>query len=84
MEKWIMIGLAACAFGIGGCATPGDDLGKAGSGNKVAGKEEPFYLTGSRIPEKPPRDRMLRRIEGETWAQEDKSSIISHQDRPGN
>jgi hypothetical protein len=39
---------------------------------------------GSRLPEKPPRDRMLRRVEGGAWAREDSSSIISHRDHAGN
>ena len=83
MDKLLAIGLVAGTLGLCGCTTTDLDTADVGK-SAAARKAEPIrYITGSRIPDKPPRDRMIRRIEGEDWVRGDQSSIISHSDRPG-
>lgn len=78
-----ILGLAGCAAG-----PANSDSGMAISGTVKAGAEtastEKRTITGSRIPEKPPRDRHLRSIEGEEYQKQDRTSVITHNDRPTN
>ena len=79
MKPAIAAAVIACAIGVAGCATPSSQLDSKQKAAGASSSKDKLYFTGSRIPENPPRDRSLRRIEGEEWVREDRSGIITHQ-----
>lgn len=80
------LAVMAGVLGLAGCAadTARSEADMKVTGTVNAGAVEKRYITGSRLPEKPPRDRHLRSIEGEEYQKQDRTSVITHNDRPTN
>ncbi len=79
MNPAIATAVIACALGLAGCATPASQLDSKQIAAGAASSKDKLFFTGSRLPENPPRDRSLRRIEGQEWVDQDRSRIITHQ-----
>lgn len=85
MNRHLAIIVIGSALGFTGCAaTPAIDVEPIGIAGKAPEGEPVRYITGSRIPDRPPRDRYVRRIQKEDWLRDDQRSVITHADRPGN
>jgi hypothetical protein len=69
-----MLSTVGCATTVPEAATPQVQASAAESGTA-----ERRTITGSRIPETPPRDRLLKSIKNTEWVQETKSSVIGSQ-----
>ena len=79
MKPAIAAAVITCAVGLAGCATPASQLDSKQTAAGAATSKDKLYFTGSRLPENPPRDRSLRRIEGQEWVEQDRSRIITQQ-----
>ena len=79
MKPAIAAAVIACAVGVAGCATPASQFGATQSAAGADSSKDKLFFTGSRLPENPPRDRSLRRIEGEEWVREDRTGGVTSQ-----
>ncbi len=79
MKPAIAAAVVACALGLAGCASPASQFDSKQIAAGAASSKDKLFFTGSRLPENPPRDRSLRRIEGEEWVREDRTGVVTSQ-----
>jgi hypothetical protein len=81
MERILAAAAMFAVLATAGCATTAPEAATAqGKATAAAsGTAERRYITGSRIPENPPRDRLLKSVSNTEWVHETKSSVIGNQ-----
>ncbi len=83
MKAYLAIAVVAGSLVLGGCATNTPQAASAPAAATTAQsqpKEDAEYFTGSRIPNKPARDRMVKQIEGGSYTREQMNSTMSQPD----
>jgi hypothetical protein len=83
MKAYLAIAVVAGSLVLGGCATTtpqASTAAAAATSAEALPKEDPQYYTGSRIPNKPARDRMVKQIEGGSYTREQMNSTMSQPD----
>lgn len=80
MKLALTLFVIACAAGLAGCATNEGYTDYRPSVSDKAGTTGARTMTGSRLPDNPPRDRLLRRVSREEWVRDDRSGVITFQD----
>jgi hypothetical protein len=86
MKTYLAIAVVAGSVAIGGCATSPPQAANASAGAPAAKaanaqpQEEPEYVTGSRIPNRAPRDRMVKQVEGQSYSRDRMNSTMSQPD----
>lgn len=83
MKAYLAISVVAGSLVLGGCATTAPQAASAPAAVTAAQaqpKEDPEYHTGSRIPNKPARDRMVKQIEGGNYARDQMNATQSQPD----
>lgn len=83
MKTYLTIAVVAGSIALAGCATTtpqASTAAAAGTSAKDLPKEDPEYHTGSRIPNRAARDRMVKQIEGGSYAREQMNSTMSQPD----
>jgi len=85
MKACLATAVVAGSLVLGGCATATPQAASAPATASVAqsqSKGDAEYFTGSRIPNKPARDRMVKQIEGGSYRREQMNSTMSQPDSP--
>ena len=83
MKAYLAIAVVAGSLLLGGCAATAPQAASAPVAATAAPsqtKADPEYYTGSRIPNKPARDRMVKQIEGGNYARDQMNSTSSQPD----
>ena len=81
MERLLAAAAVSALLATVGCATTAPEAAKARSQATATepGTAERRTITGSRIPDSPPRDRLLKSVNNAEWVHETKSSVIGNQ-----
>jgi PBP1b-binding outer membrane lipoprotein LpoB len=83
MQHYLAIAAIGGALGLAGCATstaPAASSGQEKVATEAEGKGEQRFITGSRLPEKPPQDRMLKSVDSQAY-KENQTSVLGVQPR---
>ena len=83
MQIHLAIAAIGCALGLAGCAAtpdPAASSSQAQAGTQATAKGEQRFITGSRLPERPPQDRMLKSVDSQGY-RESQSSVLGTQPR---
>ena len=81
MQNYLAFAAISCALGLAGCATspaPEANSSQAQTGTQATAKGEQRFITGSRLPERPPQDRMLKSVDAQSY-RESQSSVLGVQ-----